>query len=991
MSYALYSEGRLLDGADEQQALAAAAAVFKVSEDRAREVLLSGKRTKITTHADGDRLQKLCDHLRRAGLDVEVVATEAPSPVTQQVAAAEASDPVGRRRRPMLAIAVAMVLLLLAVAGGMGWYWLYVAVPAPVLKAESALADGHMVAIGYADVQKASTLASLTLGGFDPHALAAAGSNRELLKGLFSGPPRLADNLRQAVLAVHVNPEDHKAGVTLLLAGSFDASSLTHALAQAFDVAPMGTGKWRLTWKAHAANATATSCPGKTPAATRVARPRPLILRIAPHWAMFSSESSSDGELWRRLESGAHAKQALARWRHYRRGQLAAFLVQAPSSAAHALQGFPGMVAADAARRSPELQAVGAAVAVDIPARGLNLGVTLFSDKAAWNRSITDKARRKLAAWKKEGGALSPTLVKLVSRVSAEDSANGVSMRVSLDKGVLSDIQDVVRDVAARIFTPTVTRSHEAASGRDQIEKYVADYAIYDHLKALPNHLKSYHKQPPLFADGPYGVDLASIKSRNNGALELNLKGMVQLPAGRPFAAPRIEKISLAVESVEGRDGVNLMRNEICDPPKHLFGPKNQEPATNFSISNQQALLTKHVRLNPGVNVEDIAAVKGVLKFAAPTVVRKLAVPLHPGAAVEAAGMRFYLSGVRGSTVTYQVSGDPQRLLEVRALNKEGKPLRSGWSMGGGDGGRVSRTFRGRIRGLEIFVAEKWLKVEKPFVLRDLLAVAPQPKDKAPRYFAPARIDPRAWTKYARLDFGALKVNPRDWMSFNGKAKTIGERKWPGLKAYFTYKRAKYGNDPTAHIYFGALPELPGVLSALSYRVVMPAPGKGPAESFVRISYPYYTNSGALALKDKLHGLPIAHKSFALRTGLKPDQPLGRLKGEFIVRLPTKTASTSLPLKGLWQGKTAHGVKVTLTSINRGMFPGYALKIEGAVDRLVNVHGLSADGHRVAARPVNFQSDGSWTMTLPFGQGIRNVEVVTASRQKVMRFPFDVK
>lgn len=92
MSYALYGNGGLLDGADEQPALVAAAAAFKVSEDRARDVLISGKRRKITAHADRDRLQKLCGHLRRAGLDVAIVAVEAPSSVTQRVATAAPSN-----------------------------------------------------------------------------------------------------------------------------------------------------------------------------------------------------------------------------------------------------------------------------------------------------------------------------------------------------------------------------------------------------------------------------------------------------------------------------------------------------------------------------------------------------------------------------------------------------------------------------------------------------------------------------------------------------------------------------------------------------------------------------------------------------------------------------------------------------------------------------------------------------------------------------------
>ncbi len=126
-------------------------------------------------------------------------------------------------------------------------------------------------------------------------------------------------------------------------------------------------------------------------------------------------------------------------------------------------------------------------------------------------------------------------------------------------------------------------------------------------------------------------------------------------------------------------------------------------------------------------------------------------------------------------------------------------------------------------------------------------------------------------------------------------------------------------------------------------------------------------------------------------TGTEENPKLNRLKGEIIFRLPTKTESRFLALKDLWQGQTIDGVTVTISDLDRGVFPGYHLKIEGAIEKLVNLHGVSAEGERVAADPVNFQTAGYWTMTLPFNKGIEKVELITAMEQEVLRYPFDFK
>ncbi|MDH3997833.1 MAG: hypothetical protein OET90_03240, partial [Desulfuromonadales bacterium] len=271
---------------------------------------------------------------------------------------------------------------------------------------------------------------------------------------------------------------------------------------------------------------------------------------------------------------------------------------------------------------------------------------------------------------------------------------------------------------------------------------------------------------------------------------------------------------------------------------------------------------------------------------------------------------------------------------------------------------------------------------------------APEKKqDTSQPWFAPKRVDASYWRRLANLDMNRLKIDPeKDWQVW-GKDRTtpIAEGAWAPVKMFVTHKPEKWGNNPKMHLYAPLMQELPGVLSALGYRVDEPAPKDGPVVRYQKVDYWRKSDSGEIVVKHKLQGKSMDVSNFTLATGLEDNEKLTRLKGEVIFRLPTKTQSSMLVLNELWDGATVDGVTVTLTEIKRGMFPGYQLKAEGAIEKLVNLHGRSGDGERVAAYPINYQSGDYWTMTLPFGQGIEEVELITAAKQEVLRYPFDFK
>jgi hypothetical protein len=353
--------------------------------------------------------------------------------------------------------------------------------------------------------------------------------------------------------------------------------------------------------------------------------------------------------------------------------------------------------------------------------------------------------------------------------------------------------------------------------------------------------------------------------------------------------------------------------------------------------------------------------------------------------------MRFYLSRIGERSLSYQVSGDAERLVEVRALNGEGRPLHKGWRMSAPDDGRTTQQYRGAIQGVEIHVAEEIARHEAAFRITGLFAPSRRRDARPSVVFAPAPVDPTDWGAYAALDMGKLDVGPEHWQVYGGSRSPVAEARWPEVSMYLTHSPTQWGNAPQAHVYFPMLPGLPAALSAFSYRVEHPAGEQGSVTQYARIAYPYRASSGQTVVRHRLAGRPVAVGNWTLRTGLGENERLEKLAGKLIFRLPLKIASTELALDQLWQGQTHEGVTVRLTEVGRGMFPGYRLRIDGDVSRLINLYGVGSDGRRVAPDPVNYQEGGYWTMTLPFGEGIEYVELVLATAQEVREYPFALR
>jgi hypothetical protein len=237
--------------------------------------------------------------------------------------------------------------------------------------------------------------------------------------------------------------------------------------------------------------------------------------------------------------------------------------------------------------------------------------------------------------------------------------------------------------------------------------------------------------------------------------------------------------------------------------------------------------------------------------------------------------------------------------------------------------GRATQSFAGQIHGLEIFIAETVFEQKKEFELINLFqqkkAGQYEQNQQQPDWLGPEKISLSEWNAYKKINLKKLEINPKeDWFLLGSSAnKPVAEGSWPPIRLFISHSPSQWSNNPAAHLYFPQLKDLPGVLSAVSYRINDPAPKDGVAVQYQQVSYWFESQTGEVLVKHRVQGKPFALTSFSLRTGGKEEEQLDRLTGEMVIRLPQKTRSEKMVLETLWDGQTKEGITVTLTKNKR--------------------------------------------------------------------------
>ncbi|PCJ44889.1 MAG: hypothetical protein COA99_06475, partial [Moraxellaceae bacterium] len=433
------------------------------------------------------------------------------------------------------------------------------------------------------------------------------------------------------------------------------------------------------------------------------------------------SEDMSQGQVFlERYRKKAPETQSLEAWREYRKGAVAAFNLGNPFQASAAIPGMTGYILKSETKKNPEITGVSAKVAVDIRSISLSLNARLDSDNHNWIATTIEKSNLKLENAKDDVELVSPTFRDLVTTVTVNTDRKGVVYDAEIGIEMLERLNDILSEAFSYAMGGNNKQRKPEA---ERIENNPVDYALNKHFEKLPDAKDSPFLESPLLKNGPFIIDVDYLKKNENGQFEMRVLGKVSLPnietkdGSKPSG-----RMKLHVKSVLDKNGKELLKNERCDSNKSHFGDRNHKATVSEYYSGDDISSWKTVRLEEGAIPSEVDRLIGEISFNSPIKVHKFKVPLKVGSEIDHLGMRFYLSKVGSQQVGYQLSGNTSRLLEVRALNADGKVLSKSWRFGDADGSKVVQGYKGDVKSLELYLVEQTKELKLPFEVNHIFS-----------------------------------------------------------------------------------------------------------------------------------------------------------------------------------------------------------------------------------------------------------------------------
>lgn len=850
-------------------------------------------------------------------------------------------------------------------------------------RTETALANGNLVTLFHANVKKLRQLNEQFFGEIDSE-IQAQIQNKTLFESLAYGPAHFYENAEDLFLSIHIDPEANQSHIAIILLGQFEQDDITESLRPHFHIKSSSEKGWIQLTPNPGSKETTPPCknPNKKPAE------KTYFLNITSNAAIVT-ESLKHGKRINDLFShNTSAQQDLSEWKQLRTNQMASLMITRPEISAQALSGLSGMVAQKVFKKNEHIEQILVNTGLDLLSQGFNIHTRVISNDPTWVQSTKKEADQTLKDLITKSNTLSPTLATIVEGIKLDANQESMNTEIPIPFSTFSKLDLVAQEVIGQLFQ--MSPSQSSADQEEQLDTMLTNYdsnSIF--LKPLPPHQLDKTKPTPLFVSGAFTANFGEARLNDKSFLELAINATMAVPEYDENSEPSA-KLSLEIHDVINAEGKSVLRDERCLEEKDYWFAANHEPRTSGQIFQGALSVDKRIRLEKKADLFDVDKIKGSIHFKSPTKVKKVTLPLRAGEETETEHLRFLLTSIGERQISYRLTGDPSRLIEVRALNKDGAALQGGWSISSNHDKSVTKTFKGNIHSLELYFVEQWTNHHTPFELSDILKTAEQAYPRSTPFVTPTAIPIEKWQAYQKLDFNQLTLDSIDWFDSQYKKSLIGETHWQGAKLFVAHKPQQWGNNPTAILYIPMIPSLHEVLSALSYHLDTPVKEDGANEYFHKLTYPYQTPANKYVGSEFLADLPLANSTIYLQTGLKENQRLDELKGHFTFRIPTAIETQFLSLEDLWQGKKVSQSTITLDRVGRGSYSGYHLEVRGGLDKLVSVNGVDSNNQRIIAHPINFQDGGYWTLTIPFHEDLKAIEVITAKQQKVITWPFDL-
>lgn len=555
---------------------------------------------------------------------------------------------------------VGLGLAVLALVATVGWV-VYQRVrgpdelPARVLGAERALAMPEMVALASVDIASLVALA--------PAPTAASDTEAVDLTPFRPFGVDLARDVEHMVGSLFAHA-DGSWGIAFILYGRFDPAALEAAIRER-------------------EGAVATDSVLSRERVLFVHQRDPVTCDESAQWAIAPradrvvvADAASIATVLQRLDDAPARVRDLGEFHSFRAGRLgaAALFTPAvlPASLEHPLLRAIAEVSRDAlAGFDGAYFGASAALTSGLVLEGLLFGTDSAHAQARATQWL--QGRDVAAAWQR----LAPVATELVTALSGEARSNGLSLEARLGKDWLASAARLPAELTRLAFRSVSSQFPEAVDPAvDATQPRPLDYRSLFSIDQLPEFDPD--QRGAGAADsvhGPFGIRVHSVTRSEAGPLEVELEVLSPVIANTGAGAAGAE---LRLTSVRGPNGSSLAQTAEC-------GPLRSDLAARLEVVFGDELLraTKRVRLQDGAELGQIEAIVGEVALRLPTRTESVRMERpSAGDTTTQAGALLELTAVTPSSIAYEVSGNTEALLHVRALNRRYEPLvrESTWS-----------------------------------------------------------------------------------------------------------------------------------------------------------------------------------------------------------------------------------------------------------------------------------------------------------------------
>lgn len=684
-----------------------------------------------------------------------------------------------------------------------------------------------------------------------------------------------------------------------------------------------------------------------------------------------------------RLQQRAVADIEITEWQESLAGQLVSVVGFSPARWRSEPSGMMQYALGKLAAGMKPVNVVYASIEPDVISQALTVNLSLISDDQVFIRETEQSLQKSLTESKQKIAQDWPEVKALYERIRVSQKDNKLYSSMRFDQNFKDELAALFRSMFS--FSRVVDSS---ATGQEVIEEQPAVFG-----SATRAQLKPFTSQTD-FLDGamqtivgPFGLGIESIQVKDDQLqLRLGVKAY-----DLPNLGEENSGVLLTITDVLDAEGRSLLSTPACgeDEQRAPVAINNTYAVSRFEnnkpVAGRVLSESKDIVLASGVAVSQVARIKGYIEYHLPTAVttKIISTPLA-GQVIDVSDLRVRFMSTGASSLSFEYSGDASKLLQINALNAEGKPLSDSGatrsSVFFGSGKKASIDFKGTVAQAELVIAESVDTQRYDFELTQL---APPAKEFFSQKPFPERLTPEDFVQLS-------KAAPPVISEYLYQPPKLSQNIGPANLALNDMGVSKsFGFSASGAIYTHINLPLFNRIGVAQLQVNQFLNASGQEFAAQAVAPLSFDRVGGMIFNGVYQGdekTPWLKSDFSLRLGEMKEEGIVGVRGKLRFFLPhsLNTESVAFNFGEVWSG-----VKSSLT-VKKWESGRLIFVVEGALDEVVGLKAFNEEGDLISQPPTYSFSFGEPEIALEISEKPVRLEVEIAKQVEQLEYPFEL-